>query len=114
MPPTTAMLAQATARPWMITEENDTGPNDEGYWEWLQAGPARVDILHRDAPEEARANAALIVHAVNCHEALLAALKELRARFHRCCLHSGSDRDAADASCAAADAAIADAEGTAP
>lgn len=59
--------------------------------------------------EEATANAHLIAAAPD----LLAELINLRARFHRACLANGSDAWAADAACAAADAAIARAEGRA-
>ena len=42
---------------------------------------------------------------------LLAALKNLRERVHRCCVHAGNDAETATASCSIADAAIAKAEG---
>lgn len=50
---------------WLIVAENDVGSNDEGYWEWFQVGPARIDYSHRDKQnhDTARANAELIALA---------------------------------------------------
>jgi hypothetical protein len=52
------------------------------------------------------ANAAFIVLACNAHDDLVAALRDLRTRFHAACLSSGSDAWAADAACRKADAAL--------
>ncbi len=40
-------------------------------------------------------------------EALAIELRDMRRRFHACCVHSGSDKEFADAACEKADAALA-------
>lgn len=61
-----------------------------------------IDAGHAAMPAEITQDAA---------RAMLAALKNLRPRFHAACIAAGSDAWAADASCHQADAAIAAAEG---
>lgn len=73
------MEAKHTAAPWRIEHENDVGPNDEGYWEWLQVGPARVDLPRNDGIgivyERAHADARLISAAPEMLAALEAAVE---------------------------------------
>jgi len=57
------ILPKHTPGPWTIERENDTGPNDEGFWEWFQVGPARVDIPDRESEMRALADALLIAAA---------------------------------------------------
>ena len=40
-------------------------------------------------------------------EALAIELRDMRRRFHACCVHSGSEKEFADAACEKADAALA-------
>ncbi len=58
--------------PWTIEYENDTGPDDEGFLEWYQVGPARIDIPAHDEEGRKRAKEAarLIQHAPEMAEAL--------------------------------------------
>lgn len=42
-----ARCEAATPGPWVISYDNDTGPSDEGFWEWYQVGPVQV---HTRAP----------------------------------------------------------------
>jgi hypothetical protein len=66
------MMAEPTPGPWTIELDNDTGPNDEGFWEWYQVGPARVDIHRKwgeEKDEEAEANAHLIAAALDLLDA---------------------------------------------
>lgn len=65
-------MSNATPRPWPQAEYgNDTGPNDEGFWEfWEIPGVARFG-------NEADAN--LAYTAVNERDAILRALEEIRS-----------------------------------
>jgi len=46
---------------WNIEYQNDVGPMDEGFWEWLEVGPAQV---HGDPKDlQVMADSALIAEA---------------------------------------------------
>jgi hypothetical protein len=40
---------------WTIEYNNDTGPNDEGFWEWIEVGPFRIDFDDRIPGDRERA-----------------------------------------------------------
>lgn len=61
-------LSKATARPWQVTVEHD-----EEYDPW-RIEILTQDVLQCDSQEQAIANAALIVQAVNSFEAMREAL----------------------------------------
>lgn len=69
-------LEAASSGDWPITYENDTGPNDEGFWEWLEVGPFKIDLSRHDKKEneEQRKNAELVS---NCRQDMLYLLSSL-------------------------------------
>jgi hypothetical protein len=75
----------ATARPWSLHWDDETVivVADRGAMAtqiYIASCLERGSDPDEDRPtEEAKANAALIVRAVNCHDELLAALKEVVA-----------------------------------
>ncbi|HEY3493311.1 MAG TPA: hypothetical protein VGK73_01440 [Polyangiaceae bacterium] len=43
---------EATPEGWdAVIEENDVGPDDEGYWEWFDVGPAQIHYSHHNPYE---------------------------------------------------------------
>jgi hypothetical protein len=66
-----------TPGPWPIERQNDTGPNDEGFWEWLDVGPARVDLPYMGDETQWQANARLIAAAPE----MAAVLERMTAPF---------------------------------
>ncbi len=83
-----------TPVPWEIGYDNDVGPDDEGFWEWLTAGPARLDYTS-GKEEEAKANAEFIVRACNCHAELLEALSLCKMTLGALGGHTAAERDTA-------------------
>lgn len=54
-------MSKHTPGPWVIEYENDTGPSDEYFAEWLNVGPAQI---HGDVySEQVKADAALVAAA---------------------------------------------------
>lgn len=76
-----ARVNAATPGPWNVIEENDVGPNDEGYWAWLEVGPAKVD-MPTGGPEkekkQAESDAEFIAHARADVPALIAEVRRLQ------------------------------------
>lgn len=66
-----------TPVPWTKEYDNDTGPDDESFWEWIQVGPAKVSLPRHNlkAREQAEEDAELIFAAVNSHELLVRAME---------------------------------------
>ena len=69
------MASKATEGPWEEGYDNDTGKNDDSFWEWWEAGPARCEGVKGEA------NATFIAHArtmtpIAC-KALLTAIEGL-------------------------------------
>ena len=68
----------ATKGPWNAEWTNDVGPNDEGYWEYYQAGPAQVHFTNiRGEKRQAGTDAALIAGLRNAATELIAQAREL-------------------------------------
>jgi hypothetical protein len=67
-------MSDHTPTPWAEIEyDNDTGPSDEGFWEWWEIpGIARFDK---------EADAQFARTACNSHEALMTALEEMLTAF---------------------------------
>lgn len=60
-------------RHWTVGYDNDTGPNDNGFWEWYQVGPCRIDIPRdKEGADQARADAHLVAAAPDLYVALKA------------------------------------------
>ena len=99
----------ATPLPWSVSDEYDhivRGPNGLAIFAcWFRG--------HRyaGAPSDAAANAQFIVRAVNSHHDMLAALTTTRELLARYCPNSPYCAEVGCATCRAADAAIAKAEG---
>lgn len=62
-------MSKHTPGPWLISYGNDVGPDDDYFVEWLNAGPARID-LYEAGRETAEADARLIALAPEMLEAL--------------------------------------------
>lgn len=96
------MVENFTPGPWRVEVDSPLR---------VLACDPRVTVVCPDlgpaSNDQCLANARLIAAAPT----LYAALVNLRARFHRCCIHAGNDEATATASCAQADAAIAQATG---
>lgn len=58
----------ATSGPWVVSQNNDVGPNDESFWEWIEAGPARFDHSRLDQERDQASADASFVSKV--HDAL--------------------------------------------
>ena len=73
------MTTQATPRPWMHYDDTDAA-GKTGRHEIVATGKT-VARIYRTAGSEVEdaANAALIVRAVNCHDELVAALRDIIA-----------------------------------
>jgi hypothetical protein len=63
-----------TPLPWRVIYDNDTGPGDDGFFEWYELENASGEPIARIDSE---ANAALIVRAVNSHAVLVEALQKI-------------------------------------
>ncbi len=96
MTPLPEPQAGASARPWR---------NVDGEI-FDRAGNEIARVWDKPVYTEGRANAALIIQAVNSFEALVAALTTLRAKFHRALVVGGTDPEFADVACEQADAAL--------
>ncbi len=70
-----------TPTPWLLTHDNDTGPNDESFVEWIEVGPATIRLppFSSAARQSAEKDAAFILEAVNAHDSLKAQRDELLA-----------------------------------
>ena len=79
-----ADLSRATPRPWRLRTENleDEAMGEIDGEQWWALATVVIKFEKDEAPyqrrmtEEGRANAALIVHCVNLHDELVAALRE--------------------------------------
>jgi len=58
--------------PLVGSYSNDVGPNDDGFWEWFEAGPIKIDIADRNQ-EQAKALIEFIIGILNNAEELLLA-----------------------------------------
>lgn len=98
--------------PWTYDYDNDTGPRDEGFWEWYN--------IFRDGETVGRMKdeklAAAVCSAMNTVPELLAAAEELKAAFMDGCgdATKGPKRARLVAAGAALEAAIARAKGATP
>jgi len=66
-------MTEHTATPWEISYDND---GNGAYVQWYNVGPARVEF-GRGENDQAILDAELIARAVNNHDALVVALKEI-------------------------------------
>lgn len=65
------MSDEHTPTPWGIPiYDNDTGPNDEGFYEWFEIpGVGKFDKM---------SDALFVYRACNAHDALVSALEEVK------------------------------------
>lgn len=78
------MSAQHTPTPWRVYDAGDENyPGiDAGWRSVVMFGNADEECgVRGDTREEAEANARFIVHAVNCHDELLAALEQYASGY---------------------------------
>jgi hypothetical protein len=64
---------------WEVGYDNDTGPNDDYFVEFLCVGPAKIDLPRREGEEKREAVEA--AHLMSAAPELLEALKGMRSRF---------------------------------
>ncbi len=79
-------MSEATARPWTVTGPSDGHHGDKGDYAILDSGNFIIaecfELVEKDERRPAAANAALIVHRVNAHDALVAALELIQVETH--------------------------------
>ena len=71
-----ARHAAATPGPHEIEYNNDTGPNDEGFWKWLSIGPYKIE----GTGDTDNVNAVFAAYAWSDIQYLLAALADAEYR----------------------------------
>jgi hypothetical protein len=86
-----------TPGPWDISYDNDTGPNDDCFHEWMDVGPAKITGQYRGRD---LANARLIAAAPDLYEAL----EFLLSCYRFGAVTSGKDRAIREAAVALAKA----------
>jgi hypothetical protein len=69
---------------WELKYDNDTGPDDDSFQEWIEVGPARIYLSRHILAERAEqvASANLIAAAPDLYAAVKLALRNEEARLY--------------------------------